>query len=327
MEERRAAPGTLELDTLKEAVKVHYAAEEGRVDPSIRDALNASKEAEIRAMYASSGYTMSPDMLTSAMSSPRTVDITLLTTPKPPRFETVSFYGDPSAMAKRRPINPRATALCHACGHPPTHVIHGDVFLGRCVDDEMGDVWERRSIKVEEAVADCAWVKEASRANAGKNTSTYSSSGLMAQLKGGGEGEAGGGEGGGEAGAAAATKAAGGGAPAEGLGWKESDPGNPLAYTWRRNKGEIDIKQPLPPGTKSKDLIVTLTKDTLAIKWKVGTGEKPPFPGVIGSEGKLCGKIDVEYSSWEIEKGVLSANLSLLETSSFAWPRVFDKEL
>ncbi len=313
----------MELDTLKEAVKVHFAAEEGRVDPSTREALNASREAEIRAMYASSGYTMSPDMLSSAMSSPRTVDITLLTTPKPPRFETVSFYGDPSALAKRRPVNPRATALCHACGHPPTHVIHGDVFLGRCVDDEMGDVWERRSIRVEEAVPDCAWVKEASRANAGKDTSTYSSSGLMAQLKGGGgEGEGGG------AGPSSAgpTKQQPPGAPEGGV-WKESEPGNPLAYTWRRNKGEIDVKQPLPPGTKSKDLEVTLTKDILAIKWKVGSGEKPPFPGAIGGEGKLCGKIDVEYSSWEIEKGVLSANLSLLETSSFAWPRVFDKEL
>ena len=41
------------------------------------------------------------------------------------------------------PSNPRATALLSACGHrrPRENNLCGDVFIGRCIDDEAGDIW------------------------------------------------------------------------------------------------------------------------------------------------------------------------------------------
>lgn len=54
------------------------------------------------------------------------------------------------------PLNPRATALMQACGHapPPSEGrepgVYGDVFVGRCEDNEATDVWKRVDITVDD---------------------------------------------------------------------------------------------------------------------------------------------------------------------------------
>jgi len=306
LKEFTESKGTLENDSLKTSVKRFFEEQEKGISSAAKALIDSSREAEVRAMYEKAGYAVNSETLASAMSAPRTVEITLLTVPRSPDFESVSLYSDPSARSMSRPLNKRATAICHACGHPDTQEIYGDAFLGRCIDDENGDVWERRTLGVAEAHPNAEWVKRAAVANAGRKLSGYSSSDLMAQLQNGGSGD--------------------GGGTIGDEGWKQSEAGNPLAYLWKRtSSSEIDIKLPLPEGTRAKDLEVVLSKNKLCVKLK-GVG-KAPFPGCIGGDGVLCGRIDVEESSWQVEKGLFMASLKLLETSSFAWPRVYDKEL
>jgi hypothetical protein len=96
------------------------------------------------------------------------VEITLLLAPTAAsRFESVSVYSAPThaallaaGAAPPARANARATALCRACGHPPDSApVLGDAFLSRCVDDERGDVWERRALRADEARPGAAWPK------------------------------------------------------------------------------------------------------------------------------------------------------------------------
>jgi hypothetical protein len=56
--------------------------------------------------------------------------------------------------------------------------------------------------------------------------------------------------------------------------------------------------------------------------------------GPLGAPGGgvLTGRVVADECSWEVERGVLTVTLALRdsgagETSSFAWPRVFESEL
>ena len=59
-----------------------------------------------------------------------------------------------SDRSENLPINTRAAALMQACGHapPPSEGrdpgVYGDVFVGRCEDNEEKDVWQRVDMTV-----------------------------------------------------------------------------------------------------------------------------------------------------------------------------------
>lgn len=323
LEERSAPMAIFEDDSLKKHVAAYFAAEEAAAPAGALDRLASAREAELAASFAQAGMPVSAEAVASAAASPSrvAVDITLLTVPRAPDFFSVCLYGDPSARAKGRPLNARAIALCRGAGHPPTTEIRGDVFLGRCIENDAEDVWERRSIGAAEAVPDAPWCRAAGAANAGRDTSTFSSSGLMAKMGG------------------AAGGAAGGGAgrllePADRLAWKDSGaPGDATAYKWRRRSpAEIELRIPLPsPAMRARDIDVTLTGTRLGYRVK-GSAEAVAGPLGAPGGGKLTGALQVDECDWQVDGGVLLVTLALKdtgagETSSFAWPRVFESEL
>lgn len=76
-------------------------------------------------------------------------------------FLAVSMYGDDNARANNLPLNYRATKLMAAAGHSMPDGedgspggVFGDVFVGRCKDDEVGDVWERVDFTMDDVATD-----------------------------------------------------------------------------------------------------------------------------------------------------------------------------
>jgi len=111
----------------------------------------------------------------SSSSSMTSCEITCLTIPtKLNQHTAVSMYGDDTARTKNYTFNTRATNLMKACGHafpqnssasdgsPRNTVVmggdddgkpngmYGDVFVGRSIDDETNDIWERVDLLPEE---------------------------------------------------------------------------------------------------------------------------------------------------------------------------------
>ena len=106
------------------------------------------------------------------------------------------MYGNDQGRTRDLPFNKRATTLLKACGHglPPDTSnedeklsgIYGDVFVGRCIDNEMKDVWERFDFTAEEAEGNldnkewCRTVRtKAVGGGRGSGTPAASLSGLM----------------------------------------------------------------------------------------------------------------------------------------------------
>lgn len=105
----------------------------------------------------------------------------------------VSLYCDGSAIAKGRSENTRATAIARSCGYKDLRVL-GDAFISRYYDNESSGAevedWVRRSIAASECDVDAMWVRACATLNAGRNMSSFTSSGSMEKslqaLQGGG---------------------------------------------------------------------------------------------------------------------------------------------
>jgi len=187
-------------------------------------------------------------------------EITCMTVPTPANsHKAVSMYGDDNARTKDYPLNTRATALMRACGHAfPTDAsnedgkpsgIYGDVFVGRCHDNEIADIWERVDIthaEVEGDLSKIEWCKTAKK-------------------KGGG---------GGHGGAAASLsntlqnigKQQPGAAPAAVPNLGEV-PGEhiEIGYKWSQNDEEVELRYSVAPGTKSKYVKVKFGRKSLKV--------------------------------------------------------------
>jgi len=195
-----------------------------------------------------------------------TCEITALTVPTPTNnYQCVSMYGDDQGRTRNLPFNVRATAVMKACGHglPPATSnedgkqsgIYGDVFVGKCKDNEMADIWERVDLNVEEVEGDLDEVewcriarKKGGGGGRGGGAAAASLSGLMGNaLKGG--------NGGGMAGGAVPMGGGGGG------GGEMSENG----YKWSQTDDEVEIKLAVAPGTKAKYVKVKFGRKTLKV--------------------------------------------------------------
>lgn len=79
----------------------------------------------------------------------------------------VSAYGASDA-GEETPVNERAVALLRACGHAAANdAVRGDAFVGRYLDDEKRDVWERADFGVDEVDPKSEWCRLARRAGGG----------------------------------------------------------------------------------------------------------------------------------------------------------------
>jgi hypothetical protein len=216
----------------------------------------------------------------------------------------------------------RATELLVACGHnisgepspsraspgaaPPGGVC-GDVFVGRCHDDERADVWERVDFAVEDANPRAEWCDVARQPGGG-----------------GGGGSAAGGGGGGlrslsglmNQNAVIANGANAGGGD-EGGGFRE---GKADGYTWSQNGEEVELRFPVSAGTKAK--YVKINFGTTRLKVVVA--------GQTLLSGSLGGTVEVGDSTFTIEDANSGTGKELCVTlgkkEGNTWPFVIRDE-
>lgn len=228
-------------------------------------------------------------------------EITALTVPtKDNMHRAVSMYGADNARNDKLPFNKRATELLVATGHAPPSGgkddqgndlpsgVCGDVFVGRCHDDEVGDVWERVDFTIDDADCRSDWCRQArkpggggGRGSEGGGGAAPSLSNLMAQQLAAAQGHGGGG-------AAAAV----GGTPllqqgAAGAGG-ETDNGT---YKWSQTDEEVELKFAVAKGTKSKYAKVNFSRQKI----------KVTVAGTTLVNGKTGGDYVVDESTYTLQ--------------------------
>ncbi len=161
-------------------------------------------------------------------------------------------------------------------GAAPPGGVCGDVFVGRCHDDERADIWERVDFVVEDANPRAEWCD-------------------VARRPGGGGGAAGGGGGGGLRSLsglmnqnAVVVNGANAGGGGEGGGFRE---GKADGYTWSQNDEEVELRFPVSVGTKAK--YVKINFGTTRLKVVVA--------GQTLLSGSLGGTVEVDDSTFTIE--------------------------
>lgn len=251
-------------------------------------------------------------------------EITCLTIPTPVNGQTaVSMYGDDNGRTKNLPYNQRATNLMMAAGHafPQTsganvinddndgkkNGIYGDVFVGRCIDDEVKDIWERIDILPEEVGGDCdggggggeeqkllnsiEWCKIARKKGGGggqggsasclsntlKNFSKQTQNQIQQQQ-------------GSEATPTTTTAAA---------ADTSMEDENDNKYTWTQTDDEIEIKFIVPNETKSKNVKVKFGMKSLKVSL-IGLATDDDENGVL-CDGELWDEIDTEGSTFTLQ--------------------------
>ncbi len=261
--------------------------------PEQRKLLAQQLREEVKAQAAQSSYAnqmlnLDDDALIGIMQANQTsasCEITALTVPTSiNNHRAVSMYSDDNARTQNLPYNRRATELLVACGHSiageasPSRVaigaappggICGDAFVGRCHDDEMGDIWERVDFTVEDANPRAAWCEEARKhgggGGGGGSSGPRSLSGLMNQNAG------------------AITN---GGGNNGGFDNGEGD-----GYKWSQNDEEVELRFPVAAGTKAKYVKINFARTSL----------KVIVAGQTLVNGELGGNAEVEDSTWTIE--------------------------
>ena len=248
----------------------------------------------IRSQYASNADAASQlmkmdddaliNIVKSSQASP-TCEITALTVPTPKNGqEAVSMYGDDQGRNKNLPFNTRATALMKACGHAPPSGdnddgkqsgVYGDVFVGRCHDDEVKDVWERIDLTEDDVqghLDNIEWIRTALKqgGGGGHGSSAASMSGVMSQM------------------------ANGQGGAMTGMNSEQNENG----YSWSQTDEEVEIKFVVAPGVKAKYVKVKFGRNTL----------KVTVTGQTLCDGETCGDVVVDESTYTIEDSSESSN-------------------
>lgn len=164
-------------------------------------------------------------------------------------------------------------------GAAPPGGLCGDVFVGRCHDDELADIWERVDFIVEDTNPRSSWCDVARQpggggssggAAAGGGGGARSLSGLMNQQ------------------AAITDGGATGTGGNEGSGLRE---GKAKGYTWSQNHDEVELRFPVSAGTKAKYVKVNFGREKL----------KVIVAGQTLVNGELGGTVQVDDSTYTIE--------------------------
>lgn len=241
-------------------------------------------------------------------------EITALTVPtKDNGHRAVSMYGSDDARGQNLPFNKRATELMVATGHAPPSGdddlpagVCGDVFVGRCHDDEVADIWKRVDFTVEDADCRSEWCREArkpgggggrgSAAAGGGATAAPSLSGLMAQQWAAAQGGGGGGGGG----MPLLPQSTGG----------ETDAGE---YKWSQTDEEVELKFSVAKGTKSKYCKVMFGRRQV----------KVTVAGTTLVKGETGGDIVVDESTYTLQDdpdGGRELCITLGKADQSTWP-------
>mmetsp|Transcript_19625 Transcript_19625/g.45776 ORF Transcript_19625/g.45776 Transcript_19625/m.45776 type:complete len:363 (+) Transcript_19625:285-1373(+) len=307
--------GGLSNDALNKNVKQYFDQQQSTLPGTSQERLEmldnlggAEKQqicARIRASYAGDdaasrkARSMTDDQLIQLLKhqeqqqSSRTVEITCLTIPTPLNGHTaVSMYGDDHARIRNSPYNARATNLMLACGHAfpnegnnrdgKPNGIYGDVFVGRAIDDEVRDIWERVDLipdEVQGNVRNLPWTK-------------------VARKKGGG---------GGRGGAAASLSKTlqdfqnrNQPSPPRPVAANAAPGGDdePKAYKWTQSDDEVELRFVVPKETKSKNVRAKFGTQSLRVTL-IGVGGDDDE--LVLCNGETWDKIDVDGSTFTLQ--------------------------
>jgi hypothetical protein len=293
--------GGLQDDELAKSAKAYFfetnggAAQAKQFDNASPEEKKALAQ-QIRSQYAGDANAasqlmkMDDDALLQIVKSSQATpncEITALTVPTPKNGqEAVSMYGDDNGRTRNLPFNARATALMGACGHalPPVadnddgkeSGVYGDVFVGRCIDDEIKDIWERIDLTEDDVqgnLDNIEWIRTALKQGGGGGhggSSAASMSSVMNQMA---NGKSGG---------------------VAGMNTEQNENG----FTWSQTEEEVEIKFVVASGVKAKYVKVKFGRGTL----------KVTVTGQTLCDGDTCGDVVVDDSTYTIQDSSGSSN-------------------
>jgi len=235
----------------------------------------ASKEAVLAQLKANGvkipdGEGLSDDLVEAMAGMQLVESIPLQSGNKDNGFVHVNLYCDDSGTAKGLPNNPRASAISEQCGVPRS--VHGDVFVGRLIDDG-NDLFTRLNFTLAEMSTDAEWMQRTKSVNLSKNTSEQIQQ--MQQLAGPGASVV-----------TPETHAA--------VIMDEDVPVEEGSYTWTQDNDEVEIRVLCPACTKAKDVKCTIKSKSIALG--IAT---LPNPEVL--QGNFSATVDPDDTNWSIE--------------------------
>jgi HSP20 family molecular chaperone IbpA len=201
----------------------------------------------------------------SSQSNPQ-CEIMALTVPtKGNGYQAVSMYVSESGEGR----NDRASNLLEACGHrlpetanKRTPGVYGDVFCGRCHDNEGEDEWRRVDFEPRDMEESSDWMTIAKRQGGGGGSgasNVASLTGTMGQLQ-----------------------------SQQQVQQKQEDD---LGYTWDQTEDEVEMKMAVPATIKAKDVSIKFARSSLTVK--VG--------GEVLVEGATGGTVVVDESTYTLQ--------------------------
>lgn len=297
--------GGLENDDVRQSAESHFA---GIVPENFQQV----QEDALNAMLKEKGVTNPQMAKASAAGMAGAVEIVTLLLPCPDNhYTSVSMYCDQNGKNKGLPLNQRASSIAKVCGH--SGEIYGDVFFGRCMDDESKP-WERLDFTLEDLSSDAAWVKEAQQRNKGKSLGGYSTSGVLQSMMNSNK-----------------TSVIDGNAPVVHPGTTQ-DVAETEFITWTQNKEEMEVRVKLPvSNVKSSDLDVKIHSKTLQVLLKSGqkiaetTGNGNIDKIIQKGGGELWSAVDPDCSAWTLDKtksGEVFVVCTLAKNVEQQWPQL-----
>jgi len=232
---------------------------------------------------------LSSEVMSSIMNV-TTVDIFPCLLPKRENgFRGVSVYIDDKGVSKKLPLNERATGLVRAAGFPE-QAFHGDAFVSRVLDDELGDRWERQDFTQSDCSSDASWTKDAQAQRANSATRAEVDN-FRSMMSGGAE--------------SGPTTTLPNDAPS-------SVEGGTADYTWRDiDSEEIEVTFTKKAGTfAKKDVTVAFQPRHL----HVAIAGKSLF------DGELSDSVDVQNCTWSMVDGALQ--VSLMKKNEGPWRKL-----
>ncbi len=217
-------------------------------------------------------------------------------------FQSVSVYCDGNSRFRSgkeadQP-NYRVTLLAQACGHKDLAIM-GACFIGRAHDDERVP-WERLDFLESDLLPTSTWAVQAAAMNAGKNMSSWSTSGVALNMH---EQQQ-------KASSAALTSKPNNPTSSENKDDSDSLPAE--GFWWSQDLDEVEVRMPLPADLASKQLLCEIKSGSITLGNKrIDSSQGSPIDGVnpkftAAMGASTCGDINTADSSWSIqsEKGL-----------------------
>lgn len=232
------------------------------------------------------------------------------------------MYCDRNGTAKQLPINQRATSIARSCNNDIT--VYGDVFIGRCHDDESLP-WNRLDFSIGDLNSDAPWILKAQQSNKGKSMNSFNTSGALQNILQQHQGEL-----------------------------KTTTPStlsdstfpasiSPAGNTsWLQTADEVEVRVSLVPGINKKELVVSIRSQSIQLSTKSSSIRVENMwlhPDMVSPEDEqlmqaqgapLWAPIDSDSSTWTLEQlpsgGEGDARsllcISLCKQSNVTWKRL-----